>query len=79
MKQTKTFLIVTALVFGMGVAKLSAEKQPHMEAALKNLQEAEANLNKATDDKGGNKKAALGHIKAAIESVKKGIAFDNKK
>jgi type VI protein secretion system component VasK len=50
--------------------------QPHMQAALDKLQSARANLEAASDDKGGHRVKALDHVKRAIEDVKKGIDYD---
>jgi hypothetical protein len=50
--------------------------QPHMQAALDKLQSARANLEAASDDKGGHRVKALDHVKRAIEEVKKGIDYD---
>lgn len=57
---------------------VAEEKQPHMKAALKLLQEGDAQLEKATADKGGHRVKAREHLKNAIDEVKKGIEFDNK-
>ena len=50
--------------------------QPHMEAALDKLRSARANLEAATDDKGGHRAKALDHVNKAIDEVKKGIEYD---
>ena len=50
--------------------------QPHMEAALKSLQEARAQLAAATHDKGGHRVEAMKAIDRAIAEVKRGIEFD---
>ncbi len=67
--------LVSSNFVGEAVAE---EKQPHMRAALKLLQEADAQLQKATSDKGGHRVKAREHVKNAIEQVNKGIAFDEK-
>lgn len=59
-----------------GAAAISASAdQPHMQAALKHLEDAQANLQKATSDKGGYRVKALENISRAIEAVNKGIAY----
>ena len=58
-------------------ADAKKQEQPHMQAALKLLEEADAQLEKATHDKGGHRVKARGHVKSAIDEVKAGIAFDN--
>lgn len=55
-----------------------AEKQPAMEAAIKNLQEAQGNLKNASLDKGGHRGKAIKLINGVIEEVKAGIQYDNK-
>ena len=51
-----------------------ASDQPHMRAALSNLESAKRNLEAATADKGGYRKAALEHVNKAIDEVNRGIA-----
>lgn len=69
---------LVAVVSGNMVRDAVADEQPHMKAALKLLQDGDAQLEKATADKGGHRVKAREHLKNAIEEVKKGIAFDNK-
>ena len=51
-----------------------APDQPHMRAALSNLENAKSNLEAATADKGGYRKAAIEYVEKAIDEVNKGIA-----
>ncbi len=70
---------LVAVVSGNFTSEASAEeKQPHMKAALKLLQEGDTQLEKATADKGGHRVKAREHLKNAIDEVKKGIEFDEK-
>lgn len=70
---------LAAVVSGNFIGEATAEeKQPHMRAALKLLQDADTQLEKATSDKGGHRVKAREHVKNAIEQVKKGIEYDNK-
>jgi hypothetical protein len=70
---------LAAVASGHLIGEATAEeKQPHMKAALKLLQDADAQLEKATADKGGHRVKAREHVKNAVEQVKKGIEFDNK-
>ena len=70
---------LVAMVSGNMVGEAVAEeKQPHMKAALKLLQDADAQLEKATSDKGGHRVKAREHVTNAIDQVKKGIEFDEK-
>ena len=48
--------------------------QPHMMAALNELNNAKANLLAATPDKGGHRAKALGFVKSALREVADGIA-----
>ena len=59
------------------IREAAAENQPHMRAALQALQNARAQLQRATSDKGGHRVAALRLVDTAIEEVRKGIAVDN--
>ena len=61
------------------VPTADADAQPKMKAALAHLQKAHDALQKASSDKGGHRVKALDLTKQAIEQVKQGIAFDNKK
>jgi len=73
--QLTLFAAVAALLLA---APAFAEPQPHMKAALKSLEEAKVQLEKATADKGGHRVKAIALINSAIEETKKGIEFDDK-
>jgi hypothetical protein len=76
-----TLALATALVAVIGTSSVrtaSAEPQPHMRAALAQLQAAKAQLEKATADKGGHRVKAIALTDQAIEQTKKGIEFDDK-
>lgn len=51
----------------------AAPDQPHMKAALTNLENAKRNLEAATADKGGYRKLAIEDVEKAIDEVNKGI------
>ncbi|MEA2205674.1 MAG: hypothetical protein QOE77_2450 [Blastocatellia bacterium] len=51
--------------------------QPHMQAALNHLMDAQRNLQAATSDKGGHRQKALEYVGKAINEVNKGIAAGN--
>jgi multidrug resistance efflux pump len=51
--------------------------QPHMQAALNHLMDAQRNLQAATSDKGGHRQKALDYVDKAINEVNKGIAAGN--
>lgn len=70
-------LLVLVLAVGFIAGQLSAA-QPHMQAALKNLRQARANLNSASADKGGHRGRALELVNQAIDQVEAGIAYDRR-
>jgi phage-related protein len=53
------------------------EAQPHMQAALQHLREAERELNAAIEDKGGYRVKALQSVKQAESDVQQGIQYAN--
>ncbi|HWN08329.1 MAG TPA: hypothetical protein VNO50_03500 [Pyrinomonadaceae bacterium] len=61
------------LNFGKVSGFLAAADQPHMQRALDNLRQAKNNLERATSDKGGHRRKAIGYVDSAIDEVKKGI------
>jgi len=79
--KTSTLVLAGFCAFtaGNAILEAQAEPQPHMVSALKNLNDAKDQLEKATHDKGGHRAAAAKLTKDAIEQVKKGIEADNKK
>lgn len=54
-----------------------AEDQPHMQAALDALKQAQQHLQEAQHDKGGHRSKALQHVKMAIAQVEAGMKFDS--
>ena len=74
--------LVAVAIFSAGLGALSmhayAEKQGHMRAAMRNLEQALDQLQKATSDKGGHRAKAMEHTRRAMDEVKLGIEFDNK-
>jgi hypothetical protein len=58
----------SALAQGLG-------PQPHMEAALAALQQAERELSEATPNKGGHREHALELVQKATNQVRKGIEY----
>ena len=50
--------------------------QPHMETAMQYLQQARAELQRASNDKGGNRADALRAVDKAIAEVRRGIEYD---
>ena len=64
---------VVALVVGFAAGNAFAERQPHMQAALRHLESAKGELQDATADKGGHRERALNLVNDAIDQVQKGI------
>jgi hypothetical protein len=63
----------------LGPLAAQPQPQPHMTAALAALQTAEAELARATHDKGGHRVKALQQVRAAIAQVRAGIKADNRR
>ena len=67
--------ILTAGPAGLVAASLAdAAPQPHMEAALKALQNASNQLQQAADDKAGHREKAIKLVSEAIVQVQQGIS-----
>lgn len=72
------WMMTVAVTAALAIAPLAfAEKQPHMEHALKDLENAKAQLEKAEHDKGGHRAKAVELVKQAISEVREGIEYDN--
>jgi hypothetical protein len=54
------------------------EDQPHMQAALDALKQAEHHLQEAKHDKGGHRAKALAATREAIKHVEEGMKFADK-
>ena len=63
-------LIVGAFCFG----RILDDKHPHMNAAKLKLEEAKAQLQKATHDYSGHRAKAIEHIDIAWKEINDGIA-----
>ena len=63
---------LVGVMIGFGAAE--AQRQPHMEAALASLQNAQTQLQVAAENKAGHRKKALDFVAAAIAEVRAGIA-----
>ena len=68
--------IVAAVLSLPAIAR--AEDQPHMQAALDAMKQAQEHLQQAEHDKGGHREKALMHLKAAIAQVEAGMKYDTK-
>ena len=67
-----------ALVLGFAAGTAFAERQPHMQAALRALRNARQQLDAADADKGGHRVKAVQLVNDAIREVEAGIRFDNR-
>ncbi len=67
--------ILTAGAAGLAVATLAKAEppQPHMQAALRALQNASTQLQAAADDKAGHRAKAIQLVSEAINQVQQGI------
>jgi hypothetical protein len=79
-----SFVLALVLLVLVGLrtvdsAAADPEPQPHMRVALKHLNIAQAELRRASSDKGGHRGKALELTDAAIDQVKRGIRFDNRR
>jgi len=71
------FAIVSVIV-GFAAGNAFAERQPHMQGALRALRNARQQLDAAEPDKGGHRVKAIQLVNDAIGEVEAGIRFDNK-
>lgn len=55
----------------------AAQNQPHMQAALEHLRQAQQELQQASSDKGGHRTKAEGLVRQAVSQVEQGIRYDN--
>ena len=78
MRSTKSTLCAAALLLACVAASALTPDQPRMQAARSDLQAARAQLRNATNDKGGHRTRALGHVDAALSEVAAGIRFDRR-
>src|SRR2546423_15571416 len=75
MKTLKAGLILVVALVGMNASSVKAD-QPRMQAALRALRTARAELQAASHDKGGHRMRALEHVNQAIAEVERGMEFD---
>ncbi|HEV7919398.1 MAG TPA: hypothetical protein VGR02_01265 [Thermoanaerobaculia bacterium] len=71
-------LVLTLMVSAGFVVGRASAAQPEMQAALTNLREARANLDRATNDKGGHRNKAVRLVNDAIVEVEAGMRFDRR-
>ena len=75
--KAKTLFALFLLLGTVAIAG-AVPDQPFMQAARGNLQNAKAELQRATADKGGHRLNAIGLVNRAITEVNDGIAFDRR-
>jgi|HubBroStandDraft_1064217.scaffolds.fasta_scaffold269367_2 hypothetical protein len=68
-------LFMSGALFGSALTGVALGNQPHMQNALKALQNSQAQLQAATPDKGGHRDRAIGYVTSAIQEVQAGISF----
>lgn len=66
-------LLACAVAMPLGYAAPMDDDQPHMQAALDALKQAEQHLAEAKHDKGGHRVAALKATREAIRHVEEGM------
>lgn len=82
------FSLVALLVLGVVLTASStfvvaasptpqAENQPHMNAALDHLRQAQKELEAGSSDKGGHRVKAIALVKQAMSEVQQGVQYDN--
>jgi CubicO group peptidase (beta-lactamase class C family) len=83
MKRTLMLIAFAVLIVTLSIstpnlaAQAQPEAQPHMQAALERLREAQRELEAATHDKGGHRSRAVSLVKQAIVQVNQGIQYDS--
>jgi hypothetical protein len=70
--------LLGVLILVCSFAAIGYADQPYMKAARANLQQARAQLQAATHNKGGHRVKAIDYVNAAIAEVNQGIAFDRR-
>ena len=78
-RRTVVSTIFSSALFGLVLpSRAKAADQPHMQAALDSLRNAQRELREAEADKGGHRVKAERLVSDAIGEVEKGIAFDRR-
>jgi len=76
-KNKFAYVFVGSLIVAAVFSIRAYASQPHMENALRALQNARAELVAANANKGGHRQAAISLIDQAINETKRGIAVGN--
>ena len=87
MRKLNRFALATFLLLALAMPTIAAtptprppadEDQPHMQAALDALKQAEMHLQEAKHDKGGHRSKALAATREAIKHVEEGMKVGEK-
>ncbi len=70
-------VLMVGFLLGLASSALTAEKHPHMRGAIRLLNQAQQQLERAADDYGGHRARALQLARQAEAEVKEGIAWDD--
>ena len=76
MKMKNLLVILMTAAISLSFALPVQADQPNMQAAKVDLNNAMNSLRRATADKGGHRKKAMGLVSQAITAVNKGIEYD---
>jgi hypothetical protein len=68
-------IILLVGLFLVAAISLACGNQPHMDTALRHLQAARVELERATPNKGGHRERAIQLVDQAINQVQEGIRF----
>ena len=71
-------LSLLSIPISAGASYADDDDQPHMQAALDALKQAEHHLQEAKHDKGGHRAKALAATREAIKHVEEGMKFADK-
>jgi hypothetical protein len=77
-RRIATALTLALLLTAGFVAGRASADQPHMQAAMDHLRLAKQSLERASEDKGGHRSAAIRLVNDAMHQVEEGIRFDRR-
>ncbi len=78
MKRSSASLAALIVALALSVPRYAfSENQPHMQEALRHLQAAAEELQRAEHDKGGHREKALEFTQQAIRHVNEGMRYDD--
>jgi hypothetical protein len=71
-------LLAPARVVSLGQQTSAREAHPHIEAAMKALEQAKGQLEHAAHDFGGHRVKALEHVNQALQECRDALRYDAK-